>query len=71
MGSLCRINLVPRDAVLHVGQELIVYTTPDHAPAEPESDVVEGEHMDDADGELEVEREVEIEADGEPAPVDG
>jgi LysM repeat protein len=33
IGSLCRINLVPRDAVLHVGQELVVYVTPDHVPS--------------------------------------
>jgi membrane-bound lytic murein transglycosylase D len=38
VGSLCRINLVPRDAVLHVGQEMIVYTTADHAPAEASDD---------------------------------
>lgn len=35
VGSLCRINLVPRDAVLRVGQEMIVYTTPEHVPQEP------------------------------------
>ncbi len=34
VGSLCRINLVPRDAVLHLGQEVIVYTTSDRVPAE-------------------------------------
>lgn len=40
VGSLCRINLVPRDAVLHLGQEIIVYTTPDHAPlSEPETEI--------------------------------
>ena len=33
VGSLCRINLMPRDAVLRVGQEIVVYTTPDRAPA--------------------------------------
>ena len=32
VASLCRINMVPRDAVLHLGQEIIVYTTPDHVP---------------------------------------
>jgi membrane-bound lytic murein transglycosylase D len=34
VGSLCRINLVPRDATLHLGQEIVVYTTPDHVPDE-------------------------------------
>ncbi len=34
IGSVCRINIMPRDTVLAVGQELIVYTTPDRVPAE-------------------------------------
>lgn len=34
VGSVCRINVMPRDAVLAIGQELIVYTSPDRVPAE-------------------------------------
>lgn len=39
VGSVCRINIMPRDAVLSVGQELIVYTTPDRVPAELRSQI--------------------------------
>jgi membrane-bound lytic murein transglycosylase D len=34
VGSVCRINVMPRDAVLAIGQELIVYTSPDRVPVE-------------------------------------
>jgi membrane-bound lytic murein transglycosylase D len=34
IGSMCRINVMPRDAVLAIGQELIVYTTPERVPAD-------------------------------------
>ncbi len=57
VGSVCRINLVPRDAVLHVGQEMIVYTTEDHVPAETEA-------------ESETESETESEAETETTPVE-
>lgn len=57
VGSLCRINIVPRDAVLRVGQEIVVYTTPDHVPAEQPSDL-------DAEDEVAAETAAE---DGAPA----
>jgi membrane-bound lytic murein transglycosylase D len=34
VGSVCRINVMPRDAVLAIGQEIIVYTSGDRVPAE-------------------------------------
>lgn len=34
VGSVCRINVMPRDTVLAIGQELIVYTTPERVPPE-------------------------------------
>lgn len=34
VGSVCRINVMPRDATLAIGQELIVYTSPDRVPRE-------------------------------------
>jgi membrane-bound lytic murein transglycosylase D len=34
VGSLCRINLIGRDAVLRVGQEIVVYAEPSRVPAE-------------------------------------
>ncbi len=39
IGSMCRINVMPRDAVLAIGQELIVYTTPERVPAELRSQI--------------------------------
>ena len=34
VGSVCRINVMPRDATLSIGQELIVYTSRDRVPRE-------------------------------------
>ncbi len=34
VGSLCRINLIGRDAVLRLGQEIVIYAEPDRVPAE-------------------------------------
>ena len=34
VGSVCRINVMPRDATLSIGQELIVYTSPERVPRE-------------------------------------
>jgi membrane-bound lytic murein transglycosylase D len=82
VGSLCRINLVPRDAVLHLGQEVVVYTTSDHVPdelrdaieAEPEvaSEGVSesaSEGVGEVEGASEGEGEGDVEADlDSPAP---
>lgn len=34
VGSLCRINLIGRDAVLRLGQQIVIYAEPSRVPAE-------------------------------------
>ncbi len=47
VGSLCRINLIGRDAVLRVGQEIVVYAEPARVPAELASSA---ERIDEVEG---------------------
>jgi membrane-bound lytic murein transglycosylase D len=77
VGSLCRINLVPRDAVLRLGQEIIVYTTRDRVPEDmrdeaedaPAEEVAEA--SDDAgEGESETESATESESADEVTETD-
>ncbi len=41
VGSLVRINLIPRDSVLRAGQELVVYTDPSRVPGGAPTDPAE------------------------------
>jgi LysM repeat protein len=69
VGSVCRINVMPRDTVLAIGQELIVYTTPERVPPELRGRIeAEPEVAASTEAPVPPEARSTDEAPGEPSP---